>query len=119
MRQCAKLISEIRGGLPATQIDQQIEQAVAAAAASGKKATITITMSIEPHGKDNREMHISLKSALKAPNAPDLEEPSIYYRGQRSNELLRNDPLEQPNMFDRSGRADGGAPADDRTGTNG
>lgn len=117
MRKCAKLISEIRGGLPASQIDQQIEQAVAAAAASGKKATVTITMVIEPHGRDNREMHISLKSSMKAPSAPDLEEPSIYYRSERGNELLRNDPLEQRTIFE--GKADGGSPAEGRTGTGG
>lgn len=108
------LLAEIRGGLPCRAASDLLDDAIKASQASGKKSSITITLNIEPHGKDNRELHISMKSAAKLPVAPDLQEPSIYYsvRGQ----LTKNDP-DQGELGIRAvgdTPADGGAPADER-----
>ena len=111
MNLTAKVISEIRGGLPAREVDSLMEKAIEASRVTGKKSVVTITLTLAPKGRDNREMHISLKSALKAPVAPDLQEPGIYYVGGRG-ELLRNDPEEQRTIFEE--RADGSSPGEQR-----
>lgn len=90
MKPASQLISEIRGGLPARHTDQLVEDAIRAAQASGKKATVTMTLTFEPHGRDNREMHVSLKSKATLPAAPDLEEKSIYFVSRKG--LTRDDP---------------------------
>lgn len=112
-----RVLGEVRGGLVARDLAQKLEDAVTAAQVSGKKATITVTMTLDPHGKDNREMHVSVKSAVKLPAEPGLDERSIFYaqRGQ----LLRNDP-DQPDLYaGPRGVANGGSPAEQprRTGT--
>lgn len=95
MKPAAQLIAEIRGGLPARHADQLVTDAINAARSSGKKATVTLTLTFEPHGRENREIHVALKSKATLPAAPDLEEKSIYFVSHKG--LTRDDP-EQGNL---------------------
>ncbi|HEY3434288.1 MAG TPA: hypothetical protein VGK41_01410 [Solirubrobacterales bacterium] len=112
-----RVISELRGGLVAVDLAQKMEELVTAIQASGKKGTLNLTLTLNPVGSGNREIHVSAKVAVKAPAAPDLEERSIFFaqRGQ----LLRHDP-NQPDLYRGPvGVANGASPAenDRRTGT--
>lgn len=84
-------INQVRGGLPAKHASQQFEDLIRACKDSGKKGTITLTVTVEPHGKDNKEMYLYVKSQTKLPTNPDLNEPGIFFT-TRSGQLVRDDP---------------------------
>lgn len=110
-----QVLGECRGGLVELDLSQKLSDLVTACQESGKKGTITVTMTIDPHGAENREMHVSVKSAVKAPAKPDMEERSIFFavRG----DLVRDDPNQQRlglRGVDSGERADGSSPAEQR-----
>lgn len=110
-----ELIRTLRGGLVSRDATRQLEQLVNAVQDAGKKGTMTITLTVEPHGKENREMHVSAKVKTVAPQSPDLNEKSIFFavRGQ----LVRDDPQQttMPGLEAvDGGRADGSSPAEHR-----
>lgn len=84
------IIESLRGGLPAKFASQKLEDAINAAQETGKKAKITLEIEINPHGKDNREIFISMKTTAKLPTPTDLQEPSNFFhvRGR----LSKDDP---------------------------
>lgn len=107
-----QVLSECRGGLVELDLSQKLSDLVTACQVAGKKGTLSLTLTVDPHGKDNREMHVAVKSSVKAPAAPDMEERSIFFavRG----DLLRDDP-DQKTLGLRdvsSERADGRSPAE-------
>ncbi len=108
------MLSQLRGGLIQTDLSHKLADLVTACQASGKKGSITLTITLDPKGSENREMNVTAKVATKTPPGPDLDERTIFYaqRGQ----LLRNDPNQQNLGFRSvdSDRADGGSPADER-----
>lgn len=96
-----RVLAEARGGLVATDASQQLEAAVRASQEAGKKSTVTIVLTLDPHGKDNREMHVTAKVTSKLPPKPGLDERSIFYAS--GGQLHRHDPEEQGDLY-----ADGG-----------
>ena len=94
----ARVFNDLRGGLVAIETGKQLERLIESIQETGGKGKLTITLDLTPKGKQNREVHITAKVAVKAPANPDLEERSIFYvqRGQ----LTRNDPeaLDQPGL---------------------
>ena len=88
-----RVLGECRGGLVARSLDQELEKLINAVQYSGKKGTITLQLSFDPHGVENREIHVTAKTTVKAPPEPGLDERSIFFaaRGQ----LVRHDPLQR------------------------
>lgn len=87
-------IKQVRGGLPEKHASQQFEDLIRACKDSGKKGTITLTVTVEPHGKDNTEMYLYVKSKTTLPTNPDLHEPGIFFT-TRNGTLVRDDPNQQ------------------------
>lgn len=85
-----QVINELRGGVFANHASDELSALVQRIQETGKKGKITIELTIEPHGKGNREMHVIPKLAVKAPPASDTTEAGIFYavRG----DLVRDDP---------------------------
>ncbi len=96
-KEIIRVLGDLRGGLVATDASQQLERLVQAVMEAGKKGTISIQLTLDPHGKDNREIHVTAKVTSKVPQAPGLNERSIFF-GQRG-QLLRHDPGEQGDML--------------------
>lgn len=90
MSETSRVLDSVRGGLVVLEADRLLQQVVTACQQSGKKGTLTITMTIEPSGAENREMQVTVKLGHKAPPAPGLQDSSTFFaqRGQ----LLRDDP---------------------------
>lgn len=114
-----RVLGELRGGLVALDIAQKQEEVINAITEAGKKGSITITLDYSPVGAQNREVHVTAKISVKKPQAPGIEDRSIFYA--QHGQLHRNDP-NQPDMYQRGprdmGRADGSSPAEQRrTGT--
>lgn len=86
----SQFLAGFRGGVIDQELSEQTKQLVEACMRNGGKGSVSVTINCEPHGRENRELHISAKIGTKMPSNPDLSEPSIYY-GQRG-ELLRDDP---------------------------
>lgn len=108
-----ELIRSLRGGLVSRDLDRQLTQVIEACQDAGKKGTLTIKLTFDPHGRENKEMHVTAKTTISAPANPDLLEPAIYFavRGQ----LVKDSP-EQASMpgldVVDGGRADGSSPAE-------
>lgn len=86
----SRVLNDLRGGLVAIQLSKELERLIESCQENGGKGKLTLTLDLTPKGKQNREIHVVAKVAVKAPTNPDLEERSIFYaqRGQ----LTRNDP---------------------------
>ena len=116
-----RVLGEMRGGLVALDIAQKQEELIHAIQTAGKKGSITITLTYQPVGASNKEIHVTSKVTSKAPADPGLEERSIFYAAH--GQLHRNDP-NQPDMYGgprRADSADGSSPGEQggfrRTGT--
>lgn len=85
-----QVLNELRGGVFVNAASRELSEVVEAIQESGKAGSITITLTITPHGKNNREMHVTPKLVAKKPAAPDTTEAGIFYalRG----DLVRDDP---------------------------
>lgn len=85
-----QVLAELRGGVFANAASDELSKLVERIQESGKKGSIAITLEIVPHGKNNREMHVMPKLAVKAPALPDTTEAGIFFavRG----DLVRDDP---------------------------
>ena len=97
-----QIIAEHRGGFVARKLDDMLGELVEAVQAAGKKGSLTIKLTASPHGKGNREIHLSIVPTSKLPPDPDTADESIWYgvRGQ----LQREDP-DQREMFGPKGVA--------------
>lgn len=95
-----QVLGEIRGGVFARAASDELSSLVERIQETGQKGSITITLNIEPHGKTNREMHVTPKIAVKKPAAPDTQEAGIFYvvRG----DLVRDDPDQEKLPFGAS-----------------
>lgn len=85
-----QVLAELRGGVFVNAASRELSEVVEAIQESGKPGSLTITLKITPHGKNNREMHVTPALATKKPAAPDTTEAGIFYavRG----DLVRDDP---------------------------
>lgn len=85
-----QVLAELRGGVFVNHASEELSALVERIQESGKKGSITITLDVEPHGKNNREMHVTPKLSIKKPAAPDTTEAGVFYavRG----DLVRDDP---------------------------
>ena len=85
-----QVLGEIRGGVFARAASDELSALVERIQETGQKGAITLTLTIEPHGQSNREMHVTPKLTVKKPPAADTQEAGIFYavRG----DLVRDDP---------------------------
>lgn len=84
------VISTLRGGVFNNAASAELKDLVERVQEAGKPGSITITLTLSPHGKGNREIHVTPKLSTKKPAAPDTQEAGIFYavRG----DLVRDDP---------------------------
>ncbi len=111
-------IRSLRGGLVLKDLERQLEQVINGVQDAGKKGTVTLTLTLEPHGKENKEIHVKAKAVAKAPPAPGLDDASIFFAVRGS--LVRDDPEQKPlglrgvSNDESELRADGSSPAEGR-----
>lgn len=105
-----RVFSELRGGLVALDVAQKMEEVVKAVQSSGKKGSITLTLTFSPVGANNSEIHVTSKASAKAPADPNIEERSIFYA--EHGQLHRNDPRQGQLYNGPRGVADGSSPAE-------
>lgn len=110
----------VRGGLVLKDAERQLEQLIYACQESGAKGEINIKLKFEPHGKDNKEMHVQAICTNKTPAAPGLQDKSIFFAVRGS--LVRDDPeqalLPGLRAVDE-GNADGSSPSEQRRAASG
>lgn len=119
MKKITQILGEIRGGVFVNEATDALAQAVERCQETGKAATLTITIKLEPHGRDGREMHVRPKLGLKLPARPDTEDAGIFFV-DRGN-LVREDPRQAgmfggPRAVEDEDRADGRSPAEQGVG---
>lgn len=93
-----QLLAELRGGMIETELTNELAELVTRVQETGSKGAITLTLTLTPKGRQNREVHVSAKVQVKTPPNIDLSEPSIFF-GCRG-DLVRDDP-EQVELFPR------------------
>ena len=109
-KEIVRVLGELRGGLVAIDASQKLEDVVRACQASGKKGTITITLTVQPVGSGNVEMNVSAKVAAKAPADPNIEERSIFFA--QNGQLVRHDPRQGQLYGGPKLAADGSSPGE-------
>lgn len=98
-RTVADLVAEARGGLVASAIGRDLADLIEACEVSGKPGTLTISLKVVPHGRDNREMHIHTTHKCAKPYDPNLSEANIYFVNGPSKDLVRDDPAAPQQTF--------------------
>lgn len=111
-------LKSLRGGLVLKQTERDMAKLIEAIRDSGKKGSISIQLTLEPHGEDNKEIHVSAKVTSKAPPAPGIGDRSIFFAVR--DQLVRDDPdqkklpLAATDSQEYQGRADGSSPSESR-----
>lgn len=115
MKLFTQTLAELRGGMVERELTDELRNLVERVQETGAKGAISLTLTLTPKGRQNREVHVSAKVAIKTPPNVDLSEPSIFF-GVRG-DLVRDDP-EQAELFGRGPRAvaDGRSPAEQEAG---
>lgn len=111
MKLFSQVLAELRGGQVERELTDELRKLVERVQDTGSKGAVTLTVTLTPKGRGNREVHVGAKIAIKTPPSVDLSEPSIFF-GVRG-DLVRDDP-EQADLFNRGPRlaADGRSPAE-------
>ncbi len=86
----SNILALIRGGVFDNHAGEELRDLVQRCQESGKSGTITVTISLSPKGRDNREMEVTPKLSVKKPPAAFTQEAGTFF-AQRG-ELLRDDP---------------------------
>lgn len=92
-----ELIATNRGGAFASEVSDELRQCIAAAAETGKKAELTLKVTITPSGASksgSRRMEVQLTSA---PKLPKVEPPTELLFVDGADNLSRRDP-NQPTL---------------------
>lgn len=111
-------LGEARGGLVDIAISADQQAVLEGCRRSGKKGSITVTFTYEPHGPDNTEIHMTVKWSKKVPVDPGLNDRSIFILNQ-NNDLVKDISQNQPQLRGVGGeddRADGSSPGERRFG---
>lgn len=93
-KQFVQVLGEIRGGLLQLSATQQLADVVKACQYAGKSGEIVLKIKIEPHGRDNAEMHLSGTITTKKPADPNVGEKSVFF-ATHDGDLVREDPNQQ------------------------
>ncbi len=83
------VLQNLRNGDCVFELSQELEEVVAAVGETGKKGSITLKLSIDPHKGDTLTLDIEDKIEKKVPKKD--KPPSIFFRG-KNNQLQRQDP---------------------------
>lgn len=106
-----EILPRIRGGFVRSEVDRMLGEAVDRCQETGKKATVTITLELQPSGEQNREINISAKLASKLPARMGLNDSSVFWaeRGK----LYAEDPAASRTAANAVARASGFVGVDD------
>lgn len=113
-KQYTQVLAEVRGGQVQMLASQKLDELIKAVQVAGKSGKLTVELTLEPHGKENREIYVSAKVKLAAPVDPNMAEPSIFFV-DRNGALVRDDPAQERIPF-RGEKADGRSPAEQAVG---
>lgn len=91
-----QVIAEHRGGVIANAMNDALSQLVERVQESGKKGKLNIQLSLSPHGRANKELHVRVSFTTTLPPPADHNDESIWF-GVRG-ELQRDDP-DQRELF--------------------
>lgn len=91
-----QVIAEHRGGVIANALNDDMSKLIERVQESGKKGQLTIKLSISPHGRANKELHVRVSYTTTLPPPADHNDESIWF-GVRG-ELQRDDP-DQRELF--------------------
>ena len=111
-------LGELRGGLVDIALSQDQQAVLEGCRRSGKKGSITLTITYEPHGPDNTEIFVTAKWTKKIPVDAGLNDKSIYLLNN-NNDLVKDIAQNQPQLRGVVGgddRADGSSPGEQRGG---
>lgn len=111
-------IGELRGGLVDIALSADQQAVLEGCRRSGRKGSITITLTYEPSGPDNTEIAMTAKWTKKIPADPGLNDKSIFILNQ-NNDLVKDIAQNQPQLRGVSGEdeaADGASPSERRFG---
>jgi hypothetical protein len=87
----AAILQDIAGGTFHTRLSEQMQKLVTAVGDTGKKGTLTVTLTVSPVNKGNTEnLLVSGRTVLKAPES-DAEPSSVFFTDKNGN-LRRDDP---------------------------
>lgn len=97
IRPAAAVFQEIGGGSLHTRISEQLAELTAAVTDTGKKGTLTVTLTVAPIKPGHTStLVVSGKSVLKAPEGDDQSPSSVFFPDAAGN-LTREDPS-QPSL---------------------
>lgn len=86
----AEKLSQIRGGHSADVMLKKLKEANLAALATGKKAIVTLKLTIEPDKNDENCINVTPKVTVSIPEKPFA--PGIFYVNAVTGDMTREDP---------------------------
>lgn len=97
IRPFAAVLQEHAKGTPHARLSEALADLTAAVAATGKKGTITLTVTVAPVSKGAQNaLTLSTKIAAKIPEGDDAAPTSVFFTDDHGN-LTRSDP-NQPSL---------------------
>lgn len=92
VRPFAAVLQEIGAGRTHTQLSQQLADLVEAVTSTGKKGTLTLTLTVAPIKPGNTStLVVTGKTVAKAPEGDDATPSSVFFPDANGN-LSRDDP---------------------------
>lgn len=95
IRPFAAVLQEIDHGEAHQRASDLLNQLVQAVADTGKKGVLTVQVTVAPYKKGTRNLDVTVKSSLKAPDIGDDGHSAIFFHA--SGNLRRDDPT-QPTL---------------------
>lgn len=111
-------LGELRGGLVDIALSTDQQAILEGCRRSGKKGSLTLTLTYEPSGPENTEIFVTAKWSKKIPVDAGLNDKSIYLLNQ-NNDLVKDIAQNQPSLRGVGGEdeaADGSSPSERRFG---
>lgn len=118
MNRLSQILASLRGGLVDIELSKKHKDVLEAVRRSGSKGSITLTITFDPKGEHNTEIHTTCKYSTKTPPDPGSADVSILFLNN-NNDLVRDNAVQQGLRGVDGGdndRADGSSPAEQRFG---
>lgn len=79
IRSFSQMLGLLRKGAIDADLTENINGLASACKRTGGKGSISLTLTIDPHGSKNSEMHFTIKSSVKLPQNPDVSDTTVLY----------------------------------------
>lgn len=93
VRSFSQTLALLRKGAVDQDLTSNLKGLAEACRRTGGKGSITLQLTIDPHGSKNSELHFTAKTSVKLPQNPEVSDTQIFYLDDAGN--ISTDDTEQ------------------------